>query len=108
MPIETHHIIFEGHSITAVLDHSMACEVVRTAGIEPPQIPAGCNTVLRSFRTAEGRDALYIAQLGFAPIAGDNEQQVNGAMCLILQALPPIPGGPDILERFHRHIDPAQ
>jgi hypothetical protein len=98
--VETHTIQWEGHTILAVLDHDSAQDIVRAQGMDPPEIPAGSNTVSQGFWDAEGRAVLYCAQRGFSPQASDNEHQVNGALCLILQTLPAPRRAHMILERF--------
>ena len=47
-------------------------------------LSAGCNTVLQSLTLASGERALAICQRGNAPIARDDEREVNGWSLLVL------------------------
>lgn len=71
--------------IAVTLDHATALAAYTAAGHPYPTIPAGCNTVWHPFTTTEGQPAVVVNQRGFAPEAGDNEEQVNG--CLLAVAI---------------------
>lgn len=99
--IETYNLTFNGHRITAVLDHLTALDIVRANGYELT-IPSGCNTVTLLLRNRTGNAVLAIRQTGFTPCREDNEQEVNGATCYILEesaALPDAAAG-EILKQF--------
>lgn len=82
--IEMHDITVCGMAVRVILDHATACRMIREAGHEPPRIPAGCNTCTMLLRLRSGEPALAINQTGWAPIATDNEHEVNGCLLLIL------------------------
>lgn len=81
---ETYEIKFNGHRLTAVLDHATAADIVQANG-QVLMIPAGCNTVKLPFRALNGNAVLAYAQRGFAPLASDNEMQINGTGAVILE-----------------------
>lgn len=68
-------------------DHHKSLGAYIAAGHEFPAIPQGANTVWHHFKTVEGLNAVIINQRGFTPLAGDDEQQVNG--CAIAVAIDP-------------------
>lgn len=84
MKTDTHTIPFKGRQILAVLDHATALDICAANGYEL-EIPDGCNTVWRHIRTRAGNAALAYRQTGFTPIQSDNEHEVNGAGCIIIQ-----------------------
>lgn len=81
---EIHDLTIDGRAVRVVMDHATACDLIRSAGREPPKIPAGCNTVTMLLRLADGLPALAINQTGWVPRASDDEQEVNGCMLIVL------------------------
>lgn len=81
---EQYEIDFRGHRILWINDHASAVKVLSAAGLQPPAIPTGCNTVSAPFTTAGGARALAVNQTGFAREQRDNEQEVNGCSVLVL------------------------
>lgn len=66
------------------LSHDDACAILAESGIAIPAIPTGCNTYKNYVTLASGEKAIFVIQSGCAPIAGDNEREVNGAMLMVL------------------------
>jgi len=81
---EKHIITYNGAPIGVHLTHADALGAICAAGVEPGQIPAGCNTLLQPLTLQNGAHALGICQRGFSPRASDNEEQVNGWTLLVL------------------------
>jgi hypothetical protein len=77
--------IMETIKIGVCLDHKEALKIYTDAGGAYPVIPPKKNTVWRYFADADGRLAVIINQRGFAPVASDNEEEVNG--CLVAKVL---------------------
>lgn len=73
-----------GAPMRAHLSHADVCGILAAAGIPLPAIPAGCNTVRANLTLPSEEHALVFVQRGFAPIARDNEREVNGALLLVL------------------------
>jgi hypothetical protein len=70
-----------------IIDHKQSLAAYTAAGFAFPSIPSGKNTIWHHFETAEGDHAVIINQRGQAPIASDDEQEVNG--CSLLVAIDP-------------------
>ena len=83
-PPEIHTLDYKGALLRAHLTHSEVLTQLAAAGVAPLPIPAGCNTVLQPLTLAAGETALAICQRGIAPIARDDERQVNGWSLLVL------------------------
>ena len=83
-PPEIHSLDYKGVRLRTHLTHADALAHMQRAGLAPAPIPPGCNTVLQPFTLASGETALAICQRGIAPIARDDERQVNGWSLLVL------------------------
>jgi hypothetical protein len=83
MTSEIHRIPFAGVELEIHSTHSDADRILEESGWKIPEIPDGCNTALFYFETKDGLQALAINQRGFAPLAKDNEQEVNGCTVMI-------------------------
>ena len=81
---ETHDFSFKGVPLRAYLDHVSATATVKRAGVAPPPIPAGMNTVRFPFVTDDGLHAVAVSQRGFAPRVTDDEHEVNGMSVVVL------------------------
>jgi len=102
---EIHSFDFRGAPIRAHLSHADVVAILRTHGRDLPAIPPGCNTVSTEITLGSGERALVCVQGGFAPLASDNEQEVNGAVLLVLAD--PAWGAADadrILAAVHTHM----
>lgn len=84
MQPETINFTVNGAPATAHLSHSDVCAILAVAGIPLPVIPAGCNTVRANLNLLSGEHALVFVQRGFAPVARDDEREVNGALLIVL------------------------
>lgn len=80
---EVYEIVFKGVRLRAHSSHADADRILGAAGWQIPTIPEGCNTALFYFETKDGLQALAVNQRGFARIAKDDEQEVNGCMVTI-------------------------
>jgi hypothetical protein len=84
MKSETLHFKVFGAPLRAHLAHAEVLAILAAAGVPVPTIPAGCNTVRANLTLPSGEHALVSMQRGFAPIARDDEHEVNGALLLVL------------------------
>ena len=84
MQPETIHFKVFGAPLRAHLAHAEVLAILAAAGVPVPTIPAGCNTVRANLTLPSGEHALFSMQRGFAPIARDDEHEVNGALLLVL------------------------
>lgn len=81
-------------------NHEESLAAYRAAGFSFPTIPKGKNTVWYHFTTAEGRPAVIVNQSGFAQMAGDDENPVNGcSLVVVLDEVDPKTARP-ALERW--------
>jgi len=105
MEPEIHTFLFHGAPIRAHLSHRDALSHILAAGVTPANIPDGFNTVEQDIVLSTGETALAVCQRRFAPIASDNENEVNGWMLIVLAD--PAWSGDDakaILQSVHRKI----
>jgi hypothetical protein len=84
MKSETLHFKVFGAPLQAHLAHAEVLAILAAAGVPVPTIPAGCNTVRANLTLPSGEHALFSMQRGFAPVARDDEHEVNGALLLVL------------------------
>jgi len=84
MKSETLHFTVFGAPMRAHLAHAEVLAILAAAGVPVPAIPVGCNTVRANLTLPSGEHALFSMQRGFAPIARDDEHEVNGALLLVL------------------------
>lgn len=84
MKSETLTFSLFGAPLRAHLAHADVLEILAAAGIPIPTIPVGCNTVRANITLPSGEHALFSMQRGFAPVARDDEHEVNGALLLVL------------------------
>jgi hypothetical protein len=84
MKSETLHFTVFGAPLRAHLAHAEVLAILAAAGVPVPAIPAGCNTVRANLTLPSGEHALFSLQRGFAPVARDDEHEVNGALLLVL------------------------
>jgi hypothetical protein len=84
MQPETLTFTIFGAPLRAHLAHADVLAILSAAGLPVPTIPAGCNTVRANITLPGGEHALVSLQRGFAPIARDDEHEVNGALLLVL------------------------
>jgi len=84
MKSETLHFKVFGAPLRAHLAHAEVLAILAAAGVPVPAIPAGCNTVRANLTLPSGEHALFSLQRGFAPVARDDEHEVNGALLLVL------------------------
>jgi hypothetical protein len=104
---ETHDITFEGVHLRLHSSHADADRILAENGWQIPSIPDGCNTALFYFQTKEGLQALAVNQRAFAPLASDNEQEVNGCTVLLcLDSNLDLIDARALLKRFYEHLAP--
>lgn len=84
MKSETLHFTVFGAPLRAHLAHAEVLAILAAARVPVPAIPAGCNTVRANLTLPSGEHALFSLQRGFAPVARDDEHEVNGALLLVL------------------------
>ena len=84
MKSETLTFTLFGAPLRAHLAHAEVFAILAAAGVPVPTIPAGCNTVRANITLPSGEHALFSLQRGFAPVARDDEHEVNGALLLVL------------------------
>lgn len=84
MKPETIYFTVFGAPLRAHLAHAEVLAILAAAGVPVPAIPAGCNTVRADITLPSGEHALFSLQRGFAPVARDDEHEVNGALLLVL------------------------
>ena len=84
MKSETLHFTVFGAPLRAHLAHAEVLAILAAAGVPVPAIPTGCNTVRANLTLPSGEHALFSLQRGFAPVARDDEHEVNGALLLVL------------------------
>ena len=84
MKPETIHFKVFGAPLRAHLAHAEVLAILAAAGIPIPTIPVGCNTVRANITLPSGEHALFSMQRGFAPVARDDEHEVNGALLIVL------------------------
>ena len=84
MKPETIHFKVFGAPLRAHLAHAEVLAILAAAGVPVPAIPHGCNTVRANLTLPSGEHALFSMQRGFAPVARDDEHEVNGALLIVL------------------------
>ena len=84
MQPETLSFTVKGAPLRAHLSHADVLAILDAAGIPLPPIPAGCNTVRANRVLPSGEQALVFVQRDFAPVARDDEREVNGALLIVL------------------------
>lgn len=85
MPPEIHRFTLAGAPLRAHLAHDEVVALLAAAGLPLPAIPPGFNTARAHLTLPTGEPALYSAQRGFAPLAADDEREINGALLLVLE-----------------------
>lgn len=82
---ETLRFVVCGAPMRAHLSNAEVVAILGDAGIPPPAIPAGSNTVRSHITLPGGEHALVSVQRGFSPRASDDEREINGALLLVLE-----------------------
>jgi hypothetical protein len=91
-------------NVAVILDHAQALAAYQEAGHPFPAIPPGKNTVWHNFTMPEGRAAVIVNQRGFASMARDNDEQVNGCTLAIAMDEPDLNVARAALEAWVRDV----
>lgn len=76
-------ILFEGHTLTTLMDHQAACDVIHAAGLVPPAAPFPATSACEFFKTATGKFAMVINQLAFSPKPSGRSPTIGCSVVII-------------------------